>query len=74
VCKFKTLKGAGAGGQAEELEIQRVFPIYGHFATLMSQMRRNADAQHGSSAKSVLNQPRSGEDRDVKIQLFGLES
>jgi len=73
VCKFKTLKGAR--GQAEELEIQRVFPIYGHFATLMSQMRRgNADGQHGSSAKSVLNQPRSGENRDAKIQLFGLES
>lgn len=70
VCKYKISKDAAS--QAEELDIQRVFPIYGHFATVMSQMRRgNMDGQHGSSAKSVLNQPRSGEDCGVGSTFFG---
>ncbi|KAF9552113.1 DNase I-like protein [Agrocybe pediades] len=51
VCKFKP----GLNGQAEELEIQKVFPIYGQFSIVISQMRRGTV----NLQPALLEQPRS---------------
>lgn len=63
VCKYKT----NLIGQpnSEELDIQRVFPIYGEFSIVISQMRRGtnegASQPFGTAwTKSVLEQPRAG--------------
>ncbi|PPQ69978.1 hypothetical protein CVT25_001530 [Psilocybe cyanescens] len=63
VCKYKT----NLSGQpnSEELDIQRVFPIYGEFSIVISQMRRGMSqtdtpqAIGTSRSKSVLEQPRA---------------
>ncbi|KIM41337.1 hypothetical protein M413DRAFT_146739 [Hebeloma cylindrosporum] len=56
VCKYKN----HVNGQLDELDIQRVFPIYGEFSVVISQMRRGTvDLRPTMSSKSVLEQPRA---------------
>jgi hypothetical protein len=44
--------------EPEEVDVQRVFPIYGHFGIVMSQTRRTTLA---TSTTDILEQPRSSE-------------
>jgi len=44
--------------EPEELDVQRVFPIYGHFGIVMSQTRRTTLR---TSTTDILEQPRSSE-------------
>ncbi|KJA23929.1 hypothetical protein HYPSUDRAFT_136984 [Hypholoma sublateritium FD-334 SS-4] len=56
VCKYK----AGANGRAEELDVQRVLPIYGQFSVVIGQMRRGSSARPPSiSSKVPPEQPRT---------------
>ncbi|KAF8199468.1 Endonuclease/exonuclease/phosphatase [Pholiota molesta] len=53
------------------LDIQRVFPIYGQFSVVMSQMRRGAvDVRPNMSSKSVLEQPALGIRNDISLSTF----
>lgn len=42
------------------LEVQRIYPIYGDFSIVMSQMRRSTIDLSTANSKAVLDQPRSG--------------
>jgi phosphatidylinositol-bisphosphatase len=62
VCKYKN----HINGQPEELDIQQVFPIYGEFSVVISQMHRGTVALRPTmSSKSVLEQPRAGKKGQV---------
>ncbi|KAF8909683.1 Endonuclease/exonuclease/phosphatase [Gymnopilus junonius] len=53
VCKYKP----GPNGQSEELDVHRVYAIYGDFSIVISQMRRGTiDLQTTSPRKSMLEQ------------------
>ncbi|KAF8961879.1 DNase I-like protein [Flammula alnicola] len=56
ICKYKS----GLNGRPDELDIQRVLPIYGEFSIVISQMRRGTvDLRPAKSSTSLLEQPRS---------------
>ena len=60
ICKYKV----GASGGVDELDIQRVFPIYGQFSVVMRQMGRGpVNLRSDTVPKSVLQQPGAGEPR-----------
>ncbi|KAF9484055.1 DNase I-like protein [Pholiota conissans] len=54
ICKYKV----GASGGVDELDMQRVFPIYGQFSVVMRQMGRGpVNLRSDMVPKSVLQQP-----------------
>lgn len=50
--------------ELEELDVQRVFPIYGHFGIVMSQTRRTTLA---TATTDILEQPQSSECYSIPI-------
>ncbi|KAF9453377.1 DNase I-like protein [Macrolepiota fuliginosa MF-IS2] len=51
---------ASTNSTVRELNVQNIYPIYGNFSIVMSQMRRNTLDLSVVSSKTVLDQPRSG--------------